>query len=259
MRTAISLLLVAVALAANGCVSQSKYDKAVATTQLTQAELNRTKAALEQTESEARRYRDQAVDVQSQLDALTVASDTERTESSKAAAELRARLQETRAAQIAWEQRAALFRSLALKLKKQVDAGDLAIVIRDGRMVIELPNDVLFDTGQTDIKPQGRDALKAIASALTTVESRHFQVAGHTDNVPIHNERFASNWELSSGRALRVVHFLIDQGVQPATLSAAGYADQDPVSRNDNADGRKRNRRTEITLEPNISEMIRVP
>jgi chemotaxis protein MotB len=125
-------------------------------------------------------------------------------------------------------------------------------------MVVAMPNDVLFDSGRTEIKRAGQAVLKAVASVLKTVP-RRFQVAGHTDNVPIQTERFPSNWELASARALEVIRFMTVQGVAPATLSAAGYGEFDPVASNDSEDGRRRNRRIEITLQPNIDEIVAIP
>lgn len=260
MRTNTLLTVVAsLAFVTGGCVSQGKYDEAVSKTELTRAMLDRTDKALKKSHDDLRDRDAEIARLQAQIDELSNASATDRAKSSRNIDELQRRLDELKAAGAAADARAALFRSLALRLKDQIDAGDLQIVIRDGRMVLQLPNDVLFDTGRTELKPAGQAALKAIAGVLKTLPSRQFQIAGHTDNVPIHNDRFASNWELSSGRALRVVHFLMDQGMTPATLSAAGYADVDPVASNDAAEGRKRNRRTEITLQPNISELVRVP
>ncbi len=120
-------------------------------------------------------------------------------------------------------------------------------------------DDVLFDTGRTEIKPAGQKALAQIATVMATVGDRHFQVGGHTDNVPIATPRFPSNWELSSGRALEVVHFLIKKGLRPEALSAAGYGEFDPVSPNDTTDGKRRNRRTEISIVPKIDEMVAIP
>ena len=96
-------------------------------------------------------------------------------------------------------------------------------------------------------------------ASFRTIGDRKFQVAGDTDNVPIHNERFASNWELSTARAVEVVRFLIAQGVRPELLSAAGYGEFDPVAPNEDAGGRAKNRRIEITLQPNIDELVYVP
>jgi chemotaxis protein MotB len=173
--------------------------------------------------------------------------------------EARARLDELRRAQAAAEARAKLYRELALKLKKMVDAGDLSIVLRDGRMILQLPNDVLFDTGRVELKPAGRTALEQVAAVMRTIGGRRYQVGGHTDSVPISTARFPSNWELSAGRALAVVHILVDSGVDPKVLSAAGYSEFDPVASNESADGKRKNRRTEIALVPNIDELVAVP
>jgi len=140
-----------------------------------------------------------------------------------------------------------------------IDAGELRVALRDGRMVLQLSNDVLFDTGRTEIKAPGQAALREVAAVLSGMPERHFQVAGHTDNVPINNMRFPSNWELSTGRALEVVHYLVAQGLVPTSLSAAGYGEFDPVASNGEAEGRARNRRTEITLQPEIEEFVAVP
>jgi chemotaxis protein MotB len=92
-----------------------------------------------------------------------------------------------------------------------------------------------------------------------TLKGRTFQVAGDTDDVPIKTQRFPSNWELSTARAVEVVRFLIAQGVDPHALSAAGYGEFDPVASNDKADGRAKNRRIEIALQPNLDELVAAP
>lgn len=178
---------------------------------------------------------------------------------SGALADTKARLEALRRSEAVAESRAALFRELALRFHKMVDAGQLAVVLRQGRMVIRLPNDVLFDSGQTIIKPEGREALGLVASVLQTIAGRRFQVAGDTDNVPIQTARFPSNWELSTARAVEVVRFLIAHGMAPDLLSATGYGEFDPVASNDSEAGRRQNRRIEIVLQPNIDELVAVP
>jgi chemotaxis protein MotB len=173
--------------------------------------------------------------------------------------ESKARLEELRRAQAAAEARAAVYRQIALKLKGMVDAGDLAITLRDGRMVLRLSNDVLFDSGKAELKPAGIAALTQIADVLRTFPGRRFQVAGHTDTEPIRFSPFHSNWELSTTRAVAVVTLLASQGVDPRELSAAGFGEFDPVDTNDTRDGMAHNRRTEITVQPNIGEIVSVP
>ena len=168
----------------------------------------------------------------------------------------KARLEELRKAQAAAAARAMLYKEMLVKFQKMIDAGQLKIAIRNGRMVIQLSNDVLFDSGHTEIKPSGQQAIAEVAAVFKTIPDRKFQVAGDTDTVPIHTDRYPSNWELSTARAVEVVRTLIAQGVRPEVLSAAGYGEFDPVAPNDDAGGRAKNRRIEITLQPNLDELV---
>lgn len=243
------LASLALVVLASGCVSRGRYDAAVDETERTRAEERARVAALQ----------NEIADLKSRIDGAQEDLGRANMQLADETATSQADLDQLRREQAAAEARAALFHELARKLAKMVDAGDLHIVLRDGRMVLQLPNDVLFDTARTDIKPAGRDALEKIAAVLATVHGHDFQVAGDTDNEPIDTPRFPSNWELSSARALVVVHFLVAHGMAPQTLSAAGYGEFDPVAPNDTAAGRAKNRRTEITVQPNIDELVAVP
>jgi len=176
----------------------------------------------------------------------------------KSIAEAKKRLAELRKAQAAAEARAALYSQLLGKFKKMIDAGELTVGLREGRMVLQLSNDVLFDSGKSSLKPAGKSALDAIATVLKSVPKK-FQVAGHTDDEPIKLSPFASNWELSTARALVVVEFLLSKGMKGQSLSAAGYGEFDPVAPNDSVATRAKNRRIEITLMPEINELVVVP
>jgi chemotaxis protein MotB len=262
-----SIFLITVCSAAlTACVSQGRYDEAIQGANDARAQLVKTAA-----DDETAREKQQAlVDEQTTLiqqlsDDITrrnekaEALDAEKSSLATALNISRAQLDDLRRARAAAEVRARLFHDLALRLKSMVDAGDLSIVLRDGRMVLQLPNDVLFPSGQVDIQPRGRRALEQVATVLDTLPGRRFQVAGHTDNVPIETDRFPSNWELSTARALEVMRFLVAHGVKSGELSAAGYAEFDPVAPNSEAHGRAKNRRIEIVLEPNIDELVAVP
>jgi len=171
----------------------------------------------------------------------------------------RAGLEGLRHEQADAEARAVLFRDVAQRLRRMIDAGELKIVLRSGRMVLVLPADVLFDSGKVEVARKGRQALGQVGAVLGSVAGRRFQVSGHTDTDPIRASGFASNWELSSARALQVVRVLIGAGMRPAALSAAGYAEFDPISPNDTAAHKARNRRIEIALQPNIDELVELP
>jgi chemotaxis protein MotB len=165
-----------------------------------------------------------------------------------------ARLDELRKQKQAAEERAAVFRNLVAKLRSMIDSGQLKVVIRDGRMIIALPNDILFDSGSTSVKKAGKEAIGKVAKILANVD-RRFLVVGHTDNVPIKTAQFPSNWELSTARAVEVVQILIKEGMNPRSLSAAGYSEFDPVVANDTAEHKAQNRRIEIVLQPNLADL----
>jgi len=256
-------------MAATACVSAGKYDAAI-------ADASRAKAALEAQRKETARVTaekgaselgcqkelDEATAVNQELHAelFRLGKDADQLLAAKGALDqARARLEELRKAQAAAEARSALFRELALKLKRMIDSGDLQITLRSGRMVLVLPNDVLFDSGKGSVKPNGRETLGLVAAALATIPGRRFQVSGHTDNEPIRFSGFTSNWQLSSERALAVVSLLIQSGMRADSLSAAGYGEFDPVAGNDTTEGKARNRRTEIVLQPNIDELVAIP
>ncbi|MDR1854901.1 MAG: flagellar motor protein MotD, partial [Azoarcus sp.] len=110
---------------------------------------------------------------------------------------------------------------------------------------VEINASVLFAPGEAELGPEAVAALRAVAGVLADTEFP-IKVEGHTDNMPIANYRFPSNWELSAVRASSVVRLFIESGVAPTQLTAAGYADQRPVADNATETGRARNRRVAI-------------
>ncbi len=164
-------------------------------------------------------------------------------------------LAELRKARAKAEARLKRFREIANKFASMVQSGKLKVKIRDGKMVIELANNILFDSGSTRIKKDGQAALKELAGVLQQIKKRDFLVAGHTDNVG----KAEANWQLSTARAVNVVEFLQDAGVDPTKLAAAGYGEYDPVASNDTKDGRALNRRIEIIMMPNLEELPSIP
>lgn len=167
-----------------------------------------------------------------------------------------AELAELRKQREAAEKRLAAFNSLNEKLRALIDAGELEVAMRNGLPVIRLPSEVLFASGKADLAKKGEKALAKVAAALAELPNQRIQVSGHTDNMPIgKNIEWADNWELSSARALTVTRFLITNGVAPDHLSAAGHSEFDPVADNGSAGGRKKNRRIELVLLPDLTEI----
>lgn len=113
--------------------------------------------------------------------------------------------------------------------------------------IMRIPGEVLFETGKADLRPEVTSTLREIAELLQRRPEVYLRVDGHTDNVPIHNDRFRSNWELSAARALAVVHFLIKEcAVPPERLSAAAFGESHPIAPNDTPEHRALNRRVEF-------------
>jgi chemotaxis protein MotB len=151
------------------------------------------------------------------------------------------------------DRRVAEFRSLLGRFKSLIDAGTLKVTINDGRMVLQLPSDVLFDSGSAKLSKVGKSAIAEVTSVLKEVPGRRYQVEGHTDNVPIHNPAFRSNWELAAARGLGVLRAMVDGGMDAALVSAASYGEFHPTASNDAEVGRRVNRRIEIIVVPDLS------
>ena len=202
-----------------GCVTTGKYEAKVADYNQALAreqQLRDQVADLQRQLADSRKKYDEAAAVIGQLkDRLTQLGQnvdqlsSERGQLAAGLQDAQTRLEELRKQKAAAEARAQVFRTLIDKLRSMIDAGQLKVTIRNGRMLIVLPNDVLFDSGRTDLKPAGKSAVTQVAKALATIGDRRFLVSGHTDNVPIKTSRFPSNWELSTARAVEVARLLV--------------------------------------------------
>jgi chemotaxis protein MotB len=140
---------------------------------------------------------------------------------------------------------------LAGKIKEAlaplVRTGQVRLTQLPRGIAVEISASVLFAPGQANLQPDSVSALDAVAQVLTTTGDQ-VQVEGHTDNVPIASTQFPSNWELASARASSVVRLFVASGVNPARLTATGYADNRPAESNDTPDGRARNRRVTLLI-----------
>jgi chemotaxis protein MotB len=143
---------------------------------------------------------------------------------------------------------------LSKSLQDEISKGNITIQQVRDRLTINMVDRVLFDSGQAQVKPAGVKVLKQVADVINKITDKQIRIEGHTDNVPISlklQDRFKTNWELSTARATTVVRYLIDHGgVDRQYLSAVGYADTHPLASNDSDEGRSSNRRIEIVLYP---------
>lgn len=125
---------------------------------------------------------------------------------------------------------------------------NIDVIVNEESVSFRINNEILFTSGQADLMPSGLEVLTRLAEVLARNDYQ-IAVEGHTDPVPIQNDRFPSNWELSTGRATSVLRHLQSQGIPASRLRATGYADTRPIAPNDSQAGRAFNRRVELIME----------
>lgn len=250
--------VVTVAYLAVGCGPSETERRAVARVAELEGQLHDSEEQRQQLEARIHELEGQNQQLADRLQALGQDVEglrAERTSLTDSLSETQRALDELRAREAAASARLAAFRAMLERFRAMIDSGQLHVRVVRNRMVVELPAGVLFDTGDDQLKPEGQAIIENITAILVSIEGRQFQIAGHTDSTPIHSRRWASNWELSTARAVSVARFMIDHGMPADRLSAAGYADTQPVDTNDTDAGRANNRRIEIVLLPNIDEL----
>ncbi len=143
------------------------------------------------------------------------------------------------------------------KLESEVKKGDVLIHSAGGDLVVDLIDQLMFPSGESDLSDSGKKVLGRVCDTFLGAKDKIIQVAGNTDNLPITGKlkaNFPSNWELSTTRANNVVHFLEDTCKIPGTrLASVGYAEFRPASKNTTKEGRRKNRRIEVKLIPLVA------
>lgn len=137
---------------------------------------------------------------------------------------------------------------------------DLTVEVRNGKVYVSLAEQLLFKSGSTQVDPKGQKALQQLAGALKDSKDINILVEGHTDNVPMNKATVGmdDNWDLSVLRATSIVNILQKNGVAPDKITAAGRGEYAPVTSNATAEGKAKNRRTEIVLTPKLDELFQI-
>ena len=143
-------------------------------------------------------------------------------------------------------------RELEESLKKEIGEYKAKLQMTERGLVITFVSEIFFVSGKDKVKEDGKATLDKVAEVLNRdVPNSGVAVEGHTDNDPIKYSGWKSNWELSSARALAVLHYLVDEcKVKPQRLSANGYGEFHPVASNDSTQNKQKNRRVEIVILP---------
>ena len=208
--------VLAAALAA-GCVSKGDYEKLEADKNGEIASLKKDKTALEQQQAESKKQIEALEQQKAQLLAVS-------------------------------QQNQSQYDSLVRNLTEEVKKGELQVRQYKDMLTVDVAEQLFFDSGRADLKDTGKAVLKKVGEALKGYEDKVIRIVGHTDNVPIKTKTFPSNWELSAARATTVVRYLQEVGIPPERMVASGRAEYQPLAENDTPEGRKKNRRIEITL-----------
>jgi chemotaxis protein MotB len=230
-RLHIASVAFASALTLAGCVSQGTYDKLESDKNQEISLLQKQRSGLQEQvqglQSQKTSLESQQADLRKQVDGL-----------------------EQQKAQLlaVSQQNQSQYDSLVKNLTEEVKKGELQVRQYKDMLTVDVAEQLFFDSGRADLKDTGKTVLKKVGEALKGYEDKVIRVVGHTDNVPIKTRVFPSNWELSVARATTVVRFLQENGIPPERMVASGRAEYQPVAENDTPEGRKKNRRIEITL-----------
>lgn len=233
--------LLAAAVMAGGCVSKGDYEKMESDKNQEIAGLQKQRGGLQE----------QVQTLQSQRSAL----EGQKTTLEQQQADLRKQVDalELQKAQLlaVSQQNQSQYDALVRNLTEEVKKGELQVRQYKNMLTVDVAEQMFFDSGKAALKDTGKEVLKKVGAALKGYEDKVIRVVGHTDNVPISGSLlkvFPSNWELSVARATTVVRYLQETGIPPERMVASGRAEYEPIAPNDTADGRKKNRRIEITL-----------
>ena len=147
------------------------------------------------------------------------------------------------------EQQEKLFTEIRTYLTDAGKSDNIAATFDNGRITLRLPADVLFEEGSVDLSPQAQANLAAVADLLIKNKNQDVNIKGYTDDVEPAGGRFKDLWEISSLRAVNVLRYLMDMGIESSRLTATGLASMNPLYPNDTEENRARNRRIEFILE----------
>lgn len=139
------------------------------------------------------------------------------------------------------------------------DELDIKVEYRNGKVYVSLAEKLLFKSGSISVDPKGQEALLKLATALNKKPDVTVTVEGHTDNKPMNGEKIKDNWDLSVLRATSIVRIMTEDGKMSAKrVTASGRGENSPIADNASAEGRAKNRRTEIILTPKLDKIFEI-
>lgn len=146
------------------------------------------------------------------------------------------------------------YENLLKEMETEIKKGQIVITELKGKLTLDVLDKILFDSGKVEIKPEGKEVLNRVVDILAVTTGKEILVEGHTDNIPIAgnlSKKYPTNWELSAARAINIVRYLEEQGIDPQILAAVAFSEHRPVAENNTPEGRAKNRRITIILQSN--------
>lgn len=253
------LLSLVIGLVFTSCVSNKKFaasearaDKLQYENNNTLGKLNDCNAQVNSLKGENAILQDEIASVQNDLSNLSTASNMTIADQAKRLKNLQDNLQAQR------DVMTNLKNTIAAALMNY-QADELTVYIKDGSVYVSLAEKLLFKSGSDVVNAKGREALKSLAEVINSTKDINVMIEGHTDNVPIRTSQYKDNWDLSAARATSIVRILTkDYGFDPNRITASGKGEFHPVTTNETTEGRAGNRRTEIILSPDLSELYQL-
>ncbi len=254
----IALISISATLCLGSCVSKRKFHAAQSRVKNLQMDSTGTHSKLKECNSALYELNKEKESVQRDLQSLSSSSQASLNSSKMTIAEQAKRLKDMQTLIQAQK-------DVTNKLKKTIaDAlvnfkpDELTVSIKDGKIYVSLQEKLLFKSGSDVVDPKGKEALQSVATILNSNRDISVLIEGHTDSIPMHG-KFSDNWALSVSRATSIVRILTnDYKVEANRVTASGKGEFAPVNSNATLEGRSRNRRTEIILSPDLSELFKL-
>ncbi|HUH66719.1 MAG TPA: OmpA family protein [Syntrophales bacterium] len=229
-----------------GCVTTSTYDKKVAEADAQAKELAAVKADRDQLDQVLKAKTDDLSKSIADLRQKNADLEADNTKLKQNIAEL-----QKKEADVQTESNT--YKQLMQEMKGEVAKGQVTISELKGKLTLDVVDKILFASGQAEVTKEGLAVLQRVIDILKNVKDKSIRIEGHTDNVRIKGalaKVYPTNWELSAARAINVAKYLQQQGIDPTLLSAEAYGEYKPVASNDTPEGRAKNRRIAIILQP---------
>ena len=232
--------------------SEAKVDKLQKDSASTHSQLNKCNVQVKNLNEEKASLQNENASVQNDLKALSTASKMTIADQAKRLKNLQDMIQSQK------DVMAKLKNSIADALMNY-NTDELSVYIKNGNVYVSLEEKLLFKSGSDAVGSKGKEALKSLARVLNGTKDITVVIEGHTDNVPIKTKIFEDNWDLSTARATSVVRILTkDYGFDPSRITASGRGKFHPVKTNETAEGRAGNRRTVVSLSPDLKELFKI-